>query len=243
MFARFGRTALLSFFAALALTPLAHAEQILMVGDSLTCGSFGARVIENARPNELIQYCTISSAPVHWMEGRNPAKQFVCQTRSTADATLKKCGAHPTFASLLARYPNARVVVALGTNSLANPRPDRHYADMIALLKNGKRKCDWITPPHLNPPQAAAGFSPARITGLENNLSTFTDSLTTMIGTTCEVIDSRDATAVGSVGNQTVDGIHRRTSAGNYWADQLRSRIFPAPAGRANAPAARSSAQ
>ncbi len=137
---------------------IARAENILMIGDSLSCGPFGKHVVENLsrQGNQVTLYCAISSAPVNWLKGKNPSGQ-ICQTMTSAHLILSPCegnGQTPQLASLLAKFKNSRVIISLGTNSLLSPHTDHSYRLMAQTLKDSGAGCEWIGPPHLHPSQA-----------------------------------------------------------------------------------------
>jgi hypothetical protein len=66
---------LIPLFVTLAMSSKSMAKEILLVGDSLTCGPFGARLVENLTQdpeNSVTVFCTIASHPRHWIKGENP---------------------------------------------------------------------------------------------------------------------------------------------------------------------------
>ena len=206
----------------------AIAKSFLIVGDSLTCGPFGKYLTQELakQGNSVTLYCAVSSAPANWMNGKNPAGQN-CQTLTSADPVLKPCGDQgqiPKFESILAKYKNSEVIVALGTNSLMSAKVDSSYKAMVKATQANGNSCKWIGPPHANPSQSK-GFPAGRVATLEKNLNSFYDSLSAQVDSGCRLIDSRDATASGTVGNQTVDGIHRSDAAGKEWIRQISSQV------------------
>ena len=202
----------------------AWSSDILIIGDSHSCGAFGSELVKNfSKLSEKVYlYCAVSSAPVHWLKAQNPAGQK-CQTLSKNNLELSLCnhtGQMISVADLLNLYPNFHVVIALGTNSLLSPTADATYKQLASEIKNDRRNCIWIGPPHLNPSQSK-GYPAGRLATLEKNLDTFYPSLKNSVSTSCTLIDSREFTGEGSRGYSTVDGVHRTDSSGVYWSDQV----------------------
>jgi hypothetical protein len=221
------RVSLRSLIAKTAIALLvagpAHAENILMIGDSLSCGPFGKHVVENLsqRGFRVTLYCAVSSAPIHWLKGKNPPGQ-ICQTMSSEVSKLGPCGGTgqvPALSQILAKHKGSRVLVGLGTNSLMDTRADHSYRLMVETVASSG-KCVWIGPPHLQPSHSK-GFPAGRVATEEANLNGFYVSLFNSVEGICSLFDSREATASGTPGNETVDGIHRNDSAGKYWADRF----------------------
>ncbi len=204
----------------------AVAANIVVIGDSLSCGSFGQTLYANlAKKNTVTLYCAVSSAPSHWLSGTNPTHQ-ICQWISPANPALAPCGGDGkmlTLSSILSVNSDARVIIALGTNSLMSPQVTADYKTMADLVR-AHGTCDWIGPPHLRADQSV-GFPVGRVATEEANLAGFYDSLLSAVGTDCSFIDSRASTAPGTVGNETVDGVHRTADAGAYWANQIDGQL------------------
>lgn len=227
----------LILFFSICFSIVASGEPIVVIGDSLSCGPFGKNLVQNlsAAGHSVTLYCAVSSAPRHWLTGSMPCKLDIargidcrCNVVKTASKQKDLCGgdgALPVLSTILGNHKGARVIIALGTNSLLSARVDSSYSIMAdAAAKSNGKACTWIAPPHLNANQAR-GFSPARVNDLEKNLNTFYDSLAKSISSNCKIIDSREATAPGTLGNQTVDGVHRNNAGGKYWADAIQSQI------------------
>lgn len=211
----------------LFLLSFANAGQVVVIGDSLSCGPFGEQLVRDlsASGDRVRLYCAVSSAPEHWLEGRNPGTNR-CMTRASGSG-LRPCagdGRMPRLDSLLRTHRGARVIVALGTNSLGSPKPGSAYKRFSSLVGQSGAACDWIGPPHLNPSQAR-GFSTDRLAGMESNLRTFYPGLRQSVGGSCRVIDSRGPTARNTVGSATVDGVHRTKTAGVSWAKKLAPQL------------------
>lgn len=230
---------------AVIVAPLAaRSENIVMVGDSITCGPFGERMLknlENGGKNKVTQYCMIGSAPNHWIKGtqsgskKNPQ---ACQTRSSASPAIKPCRtATPKFENIVAQNPGARFVIALGTNSSVGPHADSFYSQMASLVKTAKSSCNWILPPHMNPSQSK-GWAPGHVAKMEANLKTLIPEITAAVdngkSTACATVSSFPATAGGTPGRGTTDGVHRTKTAGYYWADEIKDKLV----GNSEAPAA-----
>lgn len=218
---RISVAALLLFFSVSAL-----AGEYLIIGDSLTCGSFGKQLLKNIadRGDTVKLYCTVSSAPVHWLQGRNP-QGFTCKTMTGTKPVLENCGTSgetPKLADILASDNSATVIVALGTNTLSSGRTDATYRQMAQTVASAQRRCLWVAPPRMNESESK-GYPKGRVADLDAKLATFYPSLAQSISTFCRLIDSRSATAPGTPGIHTTDGIHRTSSAGIFWANQLRA--------------------
>lgn len=192
-------------------------KKAIIIGDSHACGSFGAELVSRMAKHgyDAELYCAVSSAPIHWLNGTVPKGQS-CQFQAIG-AKLGKCPtAMPKLSDLLSK-PIDLVVVELGTNSLLDKVPDANYSKMIKQISAAKIKCAWISAPFIFW-QKAKGFAPARLKEEGDNLKSFNDGLAKdMQGSTCELIDSTHATAVGP-GSAVVDGVHRTSSAGRAWA-------------------------
>jgi hypothetical protein len=225
---------LLSLILPLVFSVSARAESILVIGDSLSCGPYGAQLASGLAKlgNQVTLYCAVSSAPANWLLGKTPEGQE-CKTRVTPKTELRSCGGSgetPALSLLLKKHKGSRVIVALGTNSLGSPRAMKSYLDMASAIRANGNRCQWIGPPHLHPSQAAGGFSESDLRILEGNLDRFYSSLIKAVDPTCAVIDSRKATVAPTVGNETVDGVHRNESAGLEWARQsIRDLASKAP--------------
>lgn len=203
----------------------ANAKDVVLIGDSLSCGPFGKHLVENLsrRGDAVTLYCAVSSTPTNWLKGKSPAGQQ-CKIMTSKSPKLQLCGgdgATPPLASLLRKHKDSKFVVALGTNSLLSKSADASYRAMASALKAHGQPCEWIGPPHLSPTQTK-GFPPKRIQEEEDNLDSFYDSLTGSVASSCTFHDSRHATAPGTPGNETYDGVHRTDSAGAYWVDHMR---------------------
>lgn len=202
------------------------AASYVVIGDSHSCGGFGQRLLANkfgSAANTVKIYCAVSSAPSHWLTGHAP-KDIKCQTSTSTQPAWRDCstpgGTMPTAAQIISANPGARIVVALGTNSLMSPVVPASYKQLAQLIKQNNRSCVWIGPPHLNPAQSK-GFPAGRVQILENNLNAFYADLYADVQTSCSMIDSRPLTQPQTPGYQTVDGVHRSSVAGVYWANQI----------------------
>lgn len=199
-------------------------KEMVIIGDSLSCGPFGKRLVQNLEKDGKIVtlFCTVSSAPYHWIHGTNPKGQK-CYTRTTPEKILRLCGNDgniPKFDSIISAHKNANFILALGTNSLFSKKTSADYPLMASSAKQFGNKCQWIGPPHMDLSKVEQ-FPKNNIVKLEQNLNPFYASLESSISSLCPLIDSRPATEQGKPGNQTVDGIHRNEVAGRYWADHI----------------------
>lgn len=216
-------------FSALQLSPHSlYAKDFLIIGDSHSCGPFGKVLFENLmqKKHNVNLYCTPGSAAVHWNTGKKVNKQ-ICQTMSSPDIKFKPCNSTnqiPTLTELLQRHPTSQVVLALGTNSLLSSTADVHYSQLAITTKQAQRDCFWVGPPNFNEEQATA-FPKSRVLILKKNLAPFYTSLSDLLANSCVLVDSRNATAINTIGYDTVDGVHRTAAAGRYWATEIGQKI------------------
>lgn len=203
---------------ALSFASVAQAEKILIVGDSLTCGSFGSAMFDDLRQkgHDVTLYCAVSSAPANWLEGRTPKGQK-CEVRSGNDRTNRTCppsGQTPALAKILADVQPDRVISALGTNSIPDKKASDSYSKMSRMIAENGRRCIWVGPPQF------------KRKDLQNSLNSFYDSLILRTEQSCDFVDSRDATAPGTPGAGTVsDGVHRTNEGGKAWYGGVRGSI------------------
>lgn len=229
----------IAFLFSLIVSLHASADSILVVGDSLTCGHYGAELVKHlsAEGHKITMYCAVSSKASNWVDGKNPVRVITkkingklvkikttwdCNMRrSPSTAVIENCDGSkkvPKFEDILKRNPSDRVIVALGTNSLPG-KADSTYSSMLASIEKAQRACTWIGPPHLQPQKAydiaKTNKVAARkhLSDLEAKLDTFYDSLSTRLGANCDLIDSRDATKPGTAGNETGEGLHSTANA------------------------------
>jgi hypothetical protein len=214
----------------------AQAKNILIVGDSMTCGPFGAELYKNlaASPgNSVTVYCTVSSTPSSWVNGTTPAGQK-CNTcsgsscaswiKSSAPDTefLPVCGATgqvPKFSSILGAKKYDQVIVALGANALPATKVDSTYKQMTDMIKSAGASCDWVGPPHFSTDkgtEAAQG---------DKSLPAFYDSLSSAVSSECPLLDSRDLTANLKDNDTAPDGEHPEPAAGRAWADGISAHL------------------
>lgn len=200
----------------------AHADNLLVIGDSHSCGAFGYRLFSNLvqRGHSVTVYCMESSAPKHWINGERPGSKICQEMNQTRFTPCDGTGEPPNLGTLLDRHPGAKVIIALGTNSLSGTSAGVYYEEMVSTIRESGRACDWIGPPNLQP----AGRKKA-IQTMQSNLPAFYTSLHDVTVPTCNLIDSRGATAPGTEGNATSDGIHRTAAAGTYWADLITTQL------------------
>jgi hypothetical protein len=209
------------FLIALFFACSARADYLVVIGDSHTCGAFGYRLFNNlvSQGNRVHLYCMESSSPMHWINATRP-KGKICQEMTRARLTpCNGTGEPPNVGTILADNPGARVIVALGTNSLYGTAAGVYYQEMANTIREAGRSCKWIGPPNLQP----AGRSEV-IADMQTHLTPFYTSLESVVEPACELIDSRPATAPGTQGAATGDGVHRTQAAGRYWADQVTPR-------------------
>jgi len=205
-------------------SPLIRAESILIVGDSHSCGQFGATMVkELSRKGHRVRlFCTVSSSAVHWLNGENPKNQ-ICNTSSSADSDLKPCdelGKIPRLDLILSRDTYDMAIVALGTNSLFSSQAQLNYQNMAEIVALKIPSCFWIAPPHLRPDQAKESNAET-IALMEKNLLKFYASLENRVSPSCHFLNSLIATQSGSLGSATSDGVHRAAGAGKAWAEAI----------------------
>lgn len=205
------------------LTLQAHAvKDVLIVGDSLTCGAFGAslaKLVNQGGARSYKLFCAVSSSASSWITSANPPGQ-ICQTSSDENPKLTPCGGDgkiPAWSTVLS-FAGPHVIIALGTNSLESSVPGDPYQRLIASVPRTSQ-LTWIGPPHLRADQAR-GFSPARLRMLEGNLDGFYANLLKMLPAN-SLIDSRPFTVRGIPGGETIDGVHRGDRGGADWAQRL----------------------
>ncbi|MBX3040957.1 MAG: hypothetical protein KF789_09655 [Bdellovibrionaceae bacterium] len=210
-------------FPALFAVSAAHGaqEKVLIIGDSLTCGSFGDAMFEDLRSKgkEVHLFCTESSTAEHWLKGTNP-KGKSCQTRAGSDSAKKKCqpgGNVPKLETLMAGLNPDQVVLALGTNYIGGSKKNEDASVALSKLATQNNKdCLWVGPPR----------STKKV--LEDGLDAFYNFLDERIQHRCSIVDSRDATAPGTAGAPTVDGIHRTKESGKKWYEAIATSITTA---------------
>lgn len=216
---------LFTSLAILLITHTGKAEKILIVGDSHSCGAFGATLVkELARKGHKIQlFCTVSSSPTHWLNGSNPKNQ-VCKTLSSENPTPQPCnreGHVPKIENILIEKSYDSVIVALGTNSLHSSTANSTYQELAEKFAH-VHSCFWIAPPHLRPDQAK---NSSLIASMENNLSSFYTSLEERVFRSCRLINSLKSTDKNAEGGETSDGVHRTSASGKAWALDILSAL------------------
>jgi len=213
-------------------------SQVLIVGDSLTCGPFGENLtVELARDgHHVLTYCSVASKAQSWIQGKNEPRYvkdqstgklvtkttWPCEKRFVNNSGVlmkSSCdGSYqiPRFENLIKKYPSHNIIVALGTNSLLSKTADHYYSDMLSIISQDRTKtCLWIGPPHIERTDFEAGLNP------------FYKSLQTKVDfAKCKLIDSRPATALGTEGYPSVpDKLHKTPAAGKAWAKTLKKQI------------------
>ncbi len=166
-------------------------------------------------------YCGESSRPYHWIQAAAPSG-YICQTRYGKGVMLSKCsenGKYIPLQSIFSEGPMEKVIVIMGTNSLANRVADRNYEQLSKYLKEISGQCFWISPPHLRPDQSKTNGHV--LTELQSYQDDFYLSLTTSVANHCTLLDSRKYTLPGSAASETSDGIHRTIRAGQAWGAQI----------------------
>jgi hypothetical protein len=221
----------------------ARAEKVVMIGDSITCGPFGERMLTNlgrGGKNDVTVYCMEGSSAEHWLNGKTGSS--ACKTISSKNTSWSACRSKaPLLSKIVSENPGARFVIALGTNATVSTVQNKCQAKQEAANVEakfakfaqtlGRAKCDWVLPPHMNPSQTK-GWPPCHVARMEKNLSSISGQIKTAVsssdkhGTHCNTISSLDATASGTKGHQTRDGVHRTKEAGFYWADEIKGQLL-----------------
>lgn len=212
-------------------SPLAMARDVLMVGDSLSCGPFGQNLIKQLAQagNNVTQYCAVATSARNWVGGTNQPrfikdkdgrlrrtiwpceKTVISANGTTAKTNCDGSDKVPTFDSLLAKYRNHDVMIALGTNSLPG-KADAYYDQMLKeITKDRTKKCIFVGPPHIARPDLEAG------------VGRFYESISSMTRSHhCQLFDSRPSTQRGTPGYESApDRLHKTAAGGRYWASQM----------------------
>lgn len=217
----------LFFFILTFFNASLFAKNILVIGDSHSCGSFGRTLSQEltANGNQVDVFCTVSSSPTHWLKRTNPPGQ-ICQTWSSGQSAkpCREAGKIPSLEEILSQKKYDSAVIALGTNSLYSEKVDATYAELAQKIKEKIKTCLWIGPPHLRPDQAK-GFSAQNLTKFENNLPQFYKSLEKAVQSQCHLLSSFDITAAHHPANETTDGVHRGQTAGAEWGKEISQLI------------------
>jgi hypothetical protein len=235
---RFEKIILIVLFLISSHALAADSGDVLVIGDSHTCGSFGSSLVKDiaAGGAKVDAYCAVSTSAESWVKG---SSRFQCETWTESSKT-KSCdldgkGRVPPLKDILSQKHYSKVIIALGTNSLLSPSADHYYADLAKIAQSTGASCSWVGPPHIRPDQAK-GFSESRLEAEDKNVDSFYGSLDPSLKKTgaslrsssrktvsnfCNVVDSRPATAASDkVGGKSVDGVHRGKIGGAYWATQ-----------------------
>ena len=203
-----------------------RAEHMLVLGDSQGCGAFGQNFVKNlsSQGHNVTLYCMPSSTPKNWLRQTLPAGQK-CKVLTSKDSAFKLCGGDgnpPSIDELLKNPKVNRVIVELGGNSLASPRPDSSYVDLAQKIFKSEKSCDWLGPAWRQPEKSKSNKD--NLERSNQNIPLFVKTLARQIGPYCTFIDSKDATGPGELGNETVDGVHRTETAGKIWAQSIADR-------------------
>jgi hypothetical protein len=232
---------LLIFALTLATVASAKADRILIVGDSLSCGHFGNNLIADlaSQGHEVKMYCAVGSAPKNWIGGAPARAAWPCEVHTYSPAKVKvrkpsphaeaiqssACeGGFPKFSKILADNTSDRVIVALGTNSLPDG-PDAHYDEMIDAIKVRNRSCDWILPPHLEPTRAKSPAGRKDLARKDAALTSLYAVMAAKLKGRCGSVSSLAATAAGTPGHATGEGLHQTEAAGRYRFLHMKSDI------------------
>lgn len=218
--------------------PKVSGHNLLIIGDSLSCGPFGAQLVKNLRDQgeQVTLYCAVSSSPYHWLKGVTPKGQK-CRTctnkscekwytsKSPDEDLLQLCngnGKVPKLETLLqnSHEPVDEIVVALGTNSLPAKKTDTYYSELTRKIGDEPRlNCIWVGPPHFSTDKGKTASK------MDLSLIDFYPALDQVVSAKCELIDSRPFTSKPKKSETTSDGVHRTNNSGRKWGDDV-SRII-----------------
>jgi hypothetical protein len=201
----------------------ACAEQIVIVGDSHSCGDFGRQLVRNLSAkgqNNVVMYCAGGLSTQHWVNGFSPKKSDnKCRTYSSKNLQLQDClgtGDLPSIEKILQFEPRpSRVVVALGTNNLAMNALSS-FDTFSQKIKNAGIACHWVGPPTL-------GQNGRICREHGHNLDSLVKTLRSATKNTCEYVDSRPVTRA----DNTPDCIHRYGIPAHEWADAVARLLNP----------------
>lgn len=217
-----------------------QAKNILVIGDSHSCGAFGLTLVKklSAQNDNVEIFCVVSSSPLNWIKGTTPNGQ-ICKFWVTGGnpGACRSDGKVPPLDWILSQKHYDAALIALGTNSLGSPSVDPSYRTMVDKIKAKVSSCLWIGPPHLRPDQAK-GFSSQRIEQMEKNLTAFYGSLKSSVEPSCPVIDSLACSEKKAACGETGDGVHRTPAAGVAWAENVNEKIWPTVKAKRIVPAA-----
>lgn len=150
------------------------------------------------------------------------------------EAFLNKCVYDhiPRLETILKLKSFDRVILALGTNSLADSSTNKYYSQLLdQISENGGAKCDWIGPPHYDVKKAFGRHKDAAT--YERHLNDFYTSLEHTIKNKCALHDSRDFTANPAPDDTFFDGLHRTKKSCEKWTKGTFNQLFPALGPRA----------
>ncbi len=193
----------------------ARAEEVVVIGDSHSCGDFGQRLVRNLSEkgkHKVTMYCAPGMSVQHFQNGFKPPRELnKCRTYSSENPKLVQCqgtGDLPSLAQILNRQPKVdRVIVALGTNNLGL-NGLKSFAPFAKQIRDSGAKCDWIGPPVL-------GKTGAMCQGKGPNLEKLIAVIQKEVGSLCQFVDSRDSTTAET----TPDCVHRFGEPARRWAD------------------------
>jgi len=218
-----GRFFLTIFLFSLVPLSVSAETRILVIGDSHTTGTFKDGLLAKLDAEtdfRTAAYGSCGSSPQHWMG--NPKNAFTTRcgyyTRDYAKKSpvpLPVKHLTPDLHELLASDKPDVVVIAMGTNQLANSLggSESAIADIIGLAKKDGAKCIWVGPPDVG----------AKAKGAANH-AVFYDMLTrTTNRKGCSLVDSRPSTDPADV--ERVYWVHYSGNAGRSWGTAVGKRV------------------
>jgi hypothetical protein len=209
-------------FALLILTScLSQADQVLIIGDSHSCGQFGDQLVnqvgENGR-NSVTMLCSPGTSVQHWTQGfvpKNPANH--CMTFTNKNHKKQLCGGNgnlPAIGPFLSATKPDRFIIALGTNNLAM-NGLKHFSILSNEIQRSQAKCSWIGPPTL-------GTQGSICINYGHNFLELVSTIQRSAEPTCNYIDSRKWTTADT----TPDCLHRFGQAAIVWANGVATEII-----------------
>jgi hypothetical protein len=202
-------------FLALCLALEGRAGDIMVIGDSHTCGDFGKKLAKNLAENgkfKVTVYCAGGLSAQHWIRGFTPPRPAnYCKTYSSENSNMQNCfgsGDIPALEKILSTSPRPhRIIVALGSNNLGLNGLSSFRAFSERIKKEGL-SCQWVGPPTLGSNGEICRRYGANLVRVVTEIQRATQDV-------CDFVDSRNV----ATAEATPDCIHRYGKAAYDWAD------------------------